>query len=112
MANIDGTCDERFGPVRDAFAANFDRGLDVGASVSVVLDGQTVVDLWGGSIDGTPDAPRPNALAARHHHQRVVHHQDHDRPVRPDAGRPGGAGPVTPRWPATGPSSRPAARSR
>jgi CubicO group peptidase (beta-lactamase class C family) len=59
MANIDGTCDERFTAVRDAFAANFDRGLDVGASVSVVLDGQTVVDLWGGSIDGSLAEPGP-----------------------------------------------------
>jgi CubicO group peptidase (beta-lactamase class C family) len=59
MATIDGTCDERFGGVRDAFTANFDEGLDVGASVSVVLDGRTVVDLWGGSVDGTLAEPGP-----------------------------------------------------
>jgi CubicO group peptidase (beta-lactamase class C family) len=57
MATIDGTCDERFEGVRDAFAANFDQGLDVGASVCVTLDGQTVVDLWGGTVDGTLDQP-------------------------------------------------------
>ncbi len=59
MATIDGTCDERFAPVRDAFAANFDQGLDLGASVSIILDETPVVDLWGGSLDGTTEAPGP-----------------------------------------------------
>ena len=45
---ISGLCDERFTPVRDAFAANFKNGLEVGASVAVTLDGKPVVDLWGG----------------------------------------------------------------
>ena len=53
---VHGSCDERFSAVRDAFAANFDQGLDVGASVAIALDGEIVVDLWGGTIDdeGTP----------------------------------------------------------
>jgi CubicO group peptidase (beta-lactamase class C family) len=56
MADIHGTFDERFAPVADVLSANLDRGADVGASVCVVHDGQTVVDIWGGSIDddGTP----------------------------------------------------------
>ena len=45
---ISGLCDERFAPVRDAFAANFKNGLEVGASVAVTVDGKPVVDLWGG----------------------------------------------------------------
>ena len=54
--DVHGTCDDRFAPLRDAFVANFDQGLDVGASVAVALDGEIVVDLWGGAIDdaGTP----------------------------------------------------------
>ena len=54
--DVHGTCDDRFTGVRDAFAANFDNGLDVGASVAVAVDGELVVDLWGGTIDdaGTP----------------------------------------------------------
>ena len=36
MTEIQGTCDERFAAVREAFTANFDEGLDVGASVAVV----------------------------------------------------------------------------
>ena len=56
MAEVHGTCDDRFAAVRAAFASNFDAGLDVGASVAVFLDGEPVVDLWGGTIDdaGTP----------------------------------------------------------
>lgn len=45
---IFGTCDDRFIPLRDAFAANFKNGLEVGASVAVTLDGKPVVDLWAG----------------------------------------------------------------
>jgi len=53
---ISGTCDERFTPVRDAFAANFKNGLEVGASVAVTVDGKPVVDLWGGeAIQGKSD---------------------------------------------------------
>jgi CubicO group peptidase (beta-lactamase class C family) len=56
MAQIHGTCDERFISVRDTLAANLDSGQDVGASVAVVLDGRPVVDIFGGVIDddGTP----------------------------------------------------------
>ncbi|HVX18197.1 MAG TPA: serine hydrolase domain-containing protein [Acidimicrobiales bacterium] len=46
---IHGSCDEAFAPVRDAFAANFDSGLEVGASVYVTRDGVPVVDLWAGT---------------------------------------------------------------
>lgn len=56
MAEINGTFDERFAAVRDGLSTILDRGADVGASVCVVHDGQTVVDIWGGTIDhqGTP----------------------------------------------------------
>ncbi len=51
MADISGTCDERFSAVRDALAANLDDGLDVGASAAVMVDGEVVVDIWGGFAD-------------------------------------------------------------
>jgi CubicO group peptidase (beta-lactamase class C family) len=56
MTEINGTFDERFAPVRDVLAANLERGADVGASICVIHDGQTMVDIWGGTIDdqGTP----------------------------------------------------------
>jgi CubicO group peptidase (beta-lactamase class C family) len=57
MAAVDGVCDQRFAAVREAFTANLDGGLDVGASVAVALDGELVVDLWGGSRDAAGAEP-------------------------------------------------------
>jgi CubicO group peptidase (beta-lactamase class C family) len=59
---IQGTCDERFGAVREAFAANFAEAsepTDVGASLAMTLDGELVVDLWGGTAttDSAADVP-------------------------------------------------------
>lgn len=54
---VEGTCDPRFGVVRDAFAANFLRGEELGASVAVVIDGALVVDLWGGQTDPSHALP-------------------------------------------------------
>jgi CubicO group peptidase (beta-lactamase class C family) len=48
---IDGHYDPKFQAVADAFAANFSERGDHGASVSVTLEGETVVDLWGGWAD-------------------------------------------------------------
>jgi CubicO group peptidase (beta-lactamase class C family) len=60
--DITGSCDERFVGVRDAFAANFEPAsdpTDVGASLAVTIDGELVVDLWGGTITGDDGAERP-----------------------------------------------------
>jgi CubicO group peptidase (beta-lactamase class C family) len=48
---IDGTTGPRFAGVRQAFASCFDDGLESGAAVAVMLDGELVVDLWGGVAD-------------------------------------------------------------
>lgn len=45
---IQGICDARFEPLRDAFAANFASGAEIGASVSVWVDGVEAVQLWAG----------------------------------------------------------------
>jgi CubicO group peptidase (beta-lactamase class C family) len=44
----DGACDARFQYVRDEFERNFAVRGEVGASVCVIVEGRTVVDLWGG----------------------------------------------------------------
>jgi CubicO group peptidase (beta-lactamase class C family) len=54
---LDGTCAPTFGPIKDAFAANFSEGLDVGGSVAVVRRGELVVDLWGGFADAQRTRP-------------------------------------------------------
>lgn len=51
MAEIQGTLDDRFAGVRDVLAGNLDSGEDVGASVAVVVEGELVVDIWGGTVD-------------------------------------------------------------
>ncbi|HVC44114.1 MAG TPA: serine hydrolase domain-containing protein [Candidatus Binataceae bacterium] len=54
---INGECDPRFERVREAFAENFARRNEVGASASVVVDGRCVVDIWAGHAD--PARTRP-----------------------------------------------------
>ena len=51
MTPIHGHCDDRFSAVRDVFIRNLENGDDVGASVSLIVDNETVVDLWGGWTD-------------------------------------------------------------
>src|SRR5262245_6942399 len=55
--SISGRCHPRFSRVRDEFVRNFtDRG-EVGASVTVIIDGETVLDLWGGIARTDTGAP-------------------------------------------------------
>lgn len=52
-AEIHGTCPDRFSRVRDVLAQNLATGDDIGASAAVFIDGEPVVDIWGGYFDGT-----------------------------------------------------------
>lgn len=45
---ITGNTSRRFDAVRTAFNRSFPDGLELGAALAVVVDGETVVDLWGG----------------------------------------------------------------
>jgi CubicO group peptidase (beta-lactamase class C family) len=56
MADLRGTCDERFAAVQATFARFLDT-KDVGASVAVYLGGEPVVDLWGGHADAQRTRP-------------------------------------------------------
>ncbi len=58
MTDTSGFVAEGFGPVADAFAANFDDPGEDAAAVSVVHDGVRVVDLWGGT-DVVGQRPMP-----------------------------------------------------
>lgn len=55
--NVHGDCDARFARVRDAFAANFTEYGEVGAAVSVTIDGRRVIDLWGGHANQDRTSP-------------------------------------------------------
>ncbi|MDI7776066.1 serine hydrolase domain-containing protein [Asticcacaulis sp. EMRT-3] len=46
--DISGLCPPPFAAVREAFAANFAAGKELGARFTAQIAGETVVDLWGG----------------------------------------------------------------
>src|ERR1044071_1245859 len=52
---VTGTVAPGFEPVRERFAANFQRDdqcREVGAALSVFHNGRCIVDLWAGHMDG------------------------------------------------------------
>ena len=57
MADIHGTCDNRFEAVRGALARNLDSGEELGASLVLDIDGDIVVDIWGGFRDQARTIP-------------------------------------------------------
>ena len=61
MTDIHGLCPDRFAAVKDAFAANFTaapEGLnEQAARFSVCVDGEVVIDLWGGWADAARTVP-------------------------------------------------------
>ncbi len=57
MTEIHGSCDERFARVREVFEENFAERGDVGASVALSIEGEMVVDLWGGHRDAAATLP-------------------------------------------------------
>ena len=50
MTEIKGTCNPAFETVLEAFNRNFENG-DLGASCAIAVDGEMVVDIWGGIAD-------------------------------------------------------------
>lgn len=54
---VNGSVAPGFEAVRDAFEANFRKGLEDGAACAVYFRGEKVVDLWGGTRDPKTGAP-------------------------------------------------------
>ena len=52
---IHGSCHPEFEIVRDAFAANFRAGMEIGACAAVVVDGEAVLDIWAGTRNDVGD---------------------------------------------------------
>ncbi|MGI8925909.1 MAG: serine hydrolase domain-containing protein [Tepidiformaceae bacterium] len=57
VEEVHGFCDRRFSAVRDTFAANFQAGLETGASFAATLNGEPIIDLWAGSADAAGRRP-------------------------------------------------------
>lgn len=59
-----GECSPEFHPVRDLFYRNFKSGREVGAALSIQVDGEVAVDLWAGWTDARKTRPwQPDTLA-------------------------------------------------
>ena len=57
MATVHGTYDDRFEPLIRELSAQLDSGEELGASIAVAVDGELVVDVWGGLADEQTGAP-------------------------------------------------------
>ncbi|KAK5989524.1 Beta-lactamase domain-containing protein 2 [Cladobotryum mycophilum] len=57
MAQIHGICDSRFDEVRALLQQHIESGEELGASITVNIDGQNVVDIWGGYADEARTQP-------------------------------------------------------
>ena len=55
-SSIKGQCDDRFANVLEEFTHNFEERGELGASICLNVEGETVVDLWGGKCTRRPDA--------------------------------------------------------
>ncbi len=55
--DIGGVCPPRFEPVREAFAANFAEGAELGARYCLAIEGEIVLDLWAGWADRARTRP-------------------------------------------------------
>ena len=57
MADIHGRCEGRFEGVHVALARNLDSGEELGASLVLDIDGDIVIDMWGGFCDEARTVP-------------------------------------------------------
>jgi CubicO group peptidase (beta-lactamase class C family) len=57
MAEISGTSAPEYARLSELLSESIDNDTDVGASVSVTVEGETVVDIWGGWADETKTTP-------------------------------------------------------
>src|ERR1700761_4047123 len=58
--SVSGFVGDKYAPVRAGFMANLASGADVGACFTATVDGETVVDLWGGFADEARTRPWEN----------------------------------------------------
>ena len=54
---IHGYCEERFKPVKKVLAESIKSGMDVGSSFAATINGEFVVDIWGGYADAAQTRP-------------------------------------------------------
>ncbi|MDT5177980.1 MAG: hypothetical protein QOJ95_2178 [Mycobacterium sp.] len=57
MSTVQGHCDPRFEKLHDALDRAIADGEEVGAAIAIDIDGETVVDIWGGWADAARTEP-------------------------------------------------------
>lgn len=57
VSELQGHCDARFDKVADALSHAIDTGEEVGAAIAIDVDGELVVDVWGGHADAARTTP-------------------------------------------------------
>ncbi|ORY67549.1 beta-lactamase/transpeptidase-like protein [Pseudomassariella vexata] len=57
MAQVQGHCSERFQEVASLFQQFLDSGEEIGASITVNVDGEEVINLWGGYANEDRNRP-------------------------------------------------------
>ena len=57
MVEVHGQCSDKFAGVKAAFESNFNTYDEIGASVAITVEGEFVVDLWGGYLDREQTKP-------------------------------------------------------
>ncbi len=57
MVELNGHCDARFAPVYEAMVRGLASGGEIGASLCVNIEGENVIDLWGGWRDRERTVP-------------------------------------------------------
>ncbi|MCB1645883.1 MAG: beta-lactamase family protein [Pseudomonadales bacterium] len=55
--DIQGYCDEKFAAIRTVLADSLESGADLGVSFAATVNGEMVVDLWGGHLDEEKTQP-------------------------------------------------------
>lgn len=64
---IFGHCNSQYEHVLNAFVENFELGEEVGAACSIYVEGEKVIDLWGGYEDANKSRPwRQDAIVCMH----------------------------------------------
>ncbi|MFF1387721.1 serine hydrolase domain-containing protein [Rhodococcus erythropolis] len=57
MSMVNGHCNNEFEAVRTAFEAQLESGEELGGSIAITVDGEAVVDIWGGYADESRTTP-------------------------------------------------------
>ncbi|MCV7069074.1 beta-lactamase family protein [Mycolicibacterium farcinogenes] len=57
METVHGHCDARFTTIPDALATAIAEGEETGAAIAIDIDGELVVDMWGGHADAAKTTP-------------------------------------------------------